>query len=283
MGERLSWKILSAGFGVEIDYDLTKPMTPDLQDDFRAVFAEHNVVVFRKQTITKDDQVRFMGYLGPTLDDVRDFGLVSNVRKDGAFGITALEFHSDNIFLDEPILGVSLFALDVVDGASSTNFASTARAFRKLPDALRTRLQGLEAIQILGYYLTERNTSENVPQDDRRPWKARPIVIKHRTTGVPMLCLCRMNTDRIVGLPHEEGEEIINEVFAHLYAPDNVYEHKWHNGDVVIWDNLAMQHARGPLKDVGRRTLQRVAIGPKGFNEQPFADIAREPEVYIQG
>ncbi len=282
MGDTLKWRMLTAGFGIEVDYDLSKPMSPALQDDLRALFAEHNIVVFRKQTITKEDQVRVMSHLGPPLDDVRDFGLVSNTRKDGAFGITALEFHSDNIFMAEPILGVSLYALDVVDGASSTNFANTRRAYGKLPDSLRARLQDLEAVQILGYHLTERNTAATVPQDDRRPWTARPVVIKHRTTDVPMLCLCRMNTDHIVGLPHQESEAIINEVFSYLYAPDNVYEHKWHNGDIVIWDNLAMQHARGPVKDVGRRTLQRVAMGPKGFNEQSFADIPREQEIYIQ-
>jgi alpha-ketoglutarate-dependent taurine dioxygenase len=32
----------------------------------------------------------------------------------------------------------------------------------------------------------------------------------------------------------------------------------------VIWDNIRLQHARGPLRGVGRRVLQRVIVGTEG-------------------
>jgi taurine dioxygenase len=282
MGTGLDWTLLPVGFGAEINYDLKIPMTPAQQESFRALYAEHNLLVFHEQTITKEEQRRIMAHLGPTLDDVRDFGLVSNVRKEGVFGVTALEFHSDNIFMAEPIHGVSLYALEVVDGASTTNFANTVRAYQTMPESLRERVRNLQSIQIHPYYLTRRNTSDVVPKDDRRPSYVRPIVSEHRATGVPMLCMTAMNTDRVVGLPHAESEEVIRDVFSYLYDPRNIYMHPWHNGDLVIWDNLAMQHARGPVKEVGERTLRRVAIGTQGFNEQTYADLAREEEIYIE-
>jgi taurine dioxygenase len=282
MGAELDWKLLAIGFGAEIDYDLKIPMTPAQQEAFRGLYAEHNLLVFHEQTITKEEQTSVMAHLGPTLDDVRDFGLVSNVRREGVFGVTALEFHSDNIFMAEPIHGVSLFGLEVVDGASTTNFANTVRAYQTMPESLRQRLRNLKSIQIHPYYLTRRNTADVVPKDDRRPSYTRPIVIKHRTTDAPMICMTAMNTDRVVGLPHQEGEDVIREVFSYLYASENIYSHPWRNGDLVIWDNLAMQHGRGPLTEVGERTLRRVAIGTQGFNEQPYADLVREEEIYIQ-
>jgi len=39
-------------------------------------------------------------------------------------------------------------------------------------------------------------------------------------------------------------------------------------GDLVLWDNLATQHARGDVSNVGRRTLQRAVLARKGFFEQ---------------
>ena len=38
--------------------------------------------------------------------------------------------------------------------------------------------------------------------------------------------------------------------------------HRWRVGDLVIWDNHAVQHARPAVGD-DERTLRRVAIGPE--------------------
>jgi taurine dioxygenase len=38
--------------------------------------------------------------------------------------------------------------------------------------------------------------------------------------------------------------ELLKELFATLYAAERRYEHIWRRGALVIWDNLAIQHAR---------------------------------------
>jgi alpha-ketoglutarate-dependent taurine dioxygenase len=56
-----------------------------------------------------------------------------------------------------------------------------------------------------------------------------------------------------------EGEALLAELFEHLYAPANLLEHRWRNGDLVLWDNLAVQHARANVQSDGpSRTLQKV-------------------------
>ena len=37
--------------------------------------------------------------------------------------------------------------------------------------------------------------------------------------------------------PRTKVRTCLTELFAHLYRPENVIEHHWHNGDLVIWDN----------------------------------------------
>ena len=62
----------------------------------------------------------------------------------------------------------------------------------------------------------------------------------------------------------EESRDLLRAVFDHLYRPESVYEHFWRNGDIVIWDNIALQHMRGSLKNCGRRILQRAIVGTEG-------------------
>jgi hypothetical protein len=43
-------------------------------------------------------------------------------------------------------------------------------------------------------------------------------------------------------------------------------EHQWQQGDLVVWDNRALQHSRASLNPAGRpatRTLQRVTVSDR--------------------
>lgn len=81
----------------------------------------------------------------------------------------------------------------------------------------------------------------------------------HPTSGEELLYVSAMQTDSIVGLPEAESEELLARCWARLHASDNVYEHVWSPGDLLVWDNLALQHARDAVH--GRRTLRRVPVG----------------------
>jgi alpha-ketoglutarate-dependent taurine dioxygenase len=50
----------------------------------------------------------------------------------------------------------------------------------------------------------------------------------------------------------------------------NAYEHEWREGDLVVWDNLALQHSRRAIPlSRGERTFRRVAVcaGGNGVQE----------------
>jgi len=49
-----------------------------------------------------------------------------------------------------------------------------------------------------------------------------------------------------------------------LYQPETVYAHEWREGDLVIWDNIALQHARAQVLPDTRRTLRRVLVNELG-------------------
>jgi alpha-ketoglutarate-dependent taurine dioxygenase len=58
----------------------------------------------------------------------------------------------------------------------------------------------------------------------------------------------------------DESDELIDALLDHMYAPGKEIAHHWRQGDLVIWDNLTLQHARpnvatgGPVRTL-RKTL----------------------------
>ena len=74
-----------------------------------------------------------------------------------------------------------------------------------------------------------------------------------------------MQTARLNGLAPGQSEALLQELFGYLYASDNVHQHEWRNGDLVIWDNIALQHSRPDLTGCTPRRLQRIAVADKSF------------------
>jgi len=82
----------------------------------------------------------------------------------------------------------------------------------------------------------------------------------HPTSGQELLTVNEMQTDRIIGLDERESEETLRSLWAFLYAPENTYSHEWRVGDLVVWDNIAVQHGRpAPPRHVPR-TMRRVTM-----------------------
>jgi taurine dioxygenase len=66
-------------------------------------------------------------------------------------------------------------------------------------------------------------------------------------------------TNEITGQSHADSEALLEELFAHLYRADLLYEHEWRKHDLVAWDNIAVQHARPNVTLEGPvRTLRKV-------------------------
>lgn len=58
-----------------------------------------------------------------------------------------------------------------------------------------------------------------------------------------------------------ESTQLIEALFAHLYQPAHRYVHRWQAGDLMIWDNHALQHGRPDVGTDEPRTLRRVCVG----------------------
>jgi taurine dioxygenase len=265
-------------FGREVDFDLSRPLDDAQQQALRDLLYGEGLLVFRKQALSDEDQTRVLGHFGHVLFEE---GGHREISVDGNLGACKLIFHSDLAFTPEPFKLLSLYGIEVDDGATSTLFASGTRAMTRLPAALRARVENLQTAIVIPPSQTERAVTYETP--DFLPQITGPAVAPHPVTGQPFLNVFEMQTSRIEGLPPGESEALLQELFGYLYAPDNVYEHVWHRGDLVIWDNLALQHSRPDQQATAKRRLRRIAVADKTFFQLCPQFASDDPRILAWG
>lgn len=250
-----------APFDVEITgARLDQPLNPDDSARLVALYRKHKLLVFRGQSLTEDQQARIMALLGPVLGATGEYRRLSS---DGNLGDAPLDWHSDLAFTELPFEAISLHALEVNDGQSWTAFTNGVRVLEQLPADLAAAIEGKDARTVISMIQTHRAVGYDVP--DFLPQIVRPLVIAHPYTGEKVLYINHMQTARIEGLAPAESDALLARLFDRLYDESAVYRHHWHNGDFVIWDNIANQHSRCDLAGMHPRVMQRVCCAEKSF------------------
>ena len=248
---------LSRALGVEaVGLDLTAPLAADEQASLRAAFARAHLVLVRGECVSMATQREFASLFGPVIDSA----YVSNERPDGIIPHGALLFHSDLAFTPHPYLGLSLHALELPPTGSSTYFVDAVAAYRALPLSLRDRVRGLSATHAFDLITQRGDTAayrRPVPADADRA--RHPVALTHPVNGDGVLYVNEMQTECINELERGDSDDLIAALFAHLYSGEFSYEHRWQLGDLIVWDNVAVQHARRDPAG-GTRTLQRVTL-----------------------
>jgi alpha-ketoglutarate-dependent taurine dioxygenase len=278
---------LTPAFGTEVSgLDLTVPLPDATCEELQELFDARGLLVFRDVELTHLEQIWLSKMLIRRQDEpelpgsaqVEDNFYISNRREASAAPFGRLQFHADTMWADQPFEVLSLFGVDVEQPSIPTIFISGTHACETLPDALRARVEGLSALHTAGAVRRGDLTDVLVSVVERPPSTVKPVIHPHPRTGTPILYVCEQMTKEIVGLDHEESEALLRELFDHLYDPANRWEHHWRKGDFVVWDNVAMQHARPNVDTEGpARTLRKVAspVPELALSERPTFSTAR--------
>ena len=211
-------------FGAEISIDLRRRSAQD-DDALRTLFLKHHLLVFREQALTKEEQADFIALFGPPLRSAMDgVGYITNEPIPGnMLGSSELAFHSDLSFSPKPFEAISLHAVEVENGRSSTRFVDSTEAYRRLPQTTRERIAGLHALHVFGGPNLAGRNHEDIPAD--LPRHIHPLVMIHPRTGEEILYVNYNQTARIVELDKAASEALIEELFAACYPAEAVYEH----------------------------------------------------------
>jgi taurine dioxygenase len=229
----------------------------------RVLFRRHRLLLFREQILSADDQLALCRALGPVVDPV---AWVSNVEA-GFHREGELLFHSDYAFTPSPMLGLSLYAVELDGDAAPTEFASSEHAVADLPPELRERVAGLSVTHVIDAVSGRDNLRTRLDDvggseapTDRYPRFTRPALWNHPVDGAPLLYVTEQQASHFAGWSCDASEGLLSEIFAVLYDEGNRYAHDWAPGDLVVWDNLALQHGRPANPNAVRRSLRRVAM-----------------------
>ena len=262
--------IPGAPFGLDVKADLSGAFSEAEKQALRELYRRDGLLLFRGQSLSMDRQLDASEIFGPVMRGSIENYLVSNVEEDGLLGDGELLFHSDVPFVPAPYIGGSLQALEVDEGVSATRFASAFRAWEQLPPELQRRIDGMNVLHVRGRELGRRTRlTDSQPGDN---CAVHALVGHQEGTGRPYIFACLDMAALAIGLSEPDSDALLEELFSHLYAPGNIYDHHWTRGDLIVWNNRAIQHARSPIAS-GRRTLQRVVIAEYGYWDQCPVDL----------
>ena len=283
---QLTIQEITPAFGAEIEgLDPTRKLGDDDRALLRRTFDERGLLRFRDLDLSPEYQQYLaslvIGREGPAPDgatyDTSDVFFVSNKEDDGGAPFGRLLYHCDMMWSDNPFEVLTLYGLEVSEPSVPTIFTSATHAWKTLPSELKERLDGLHALHMTGQARRAGDEEGELLQPQRENAKSvtRPIPFAHPRTGEPILYVSQMMTRKIVELPGQDSEDLLGEVFTHLYDAAETWQQDWRVGDFVMWDNFAIQHARGEVAvDGPPRTLRKV-IAPRlvaGSFEKPRYD-----------
>jgi len=129
-----------------------------------------------------------------------------------------------------------------------TAFRDMHAAYAALPEALRERLDSLEAVhefeKIWNAMRTRGSPRPEYTDAQRRqkPSVVHPVVLRHPWTGRKGLYVNRGLTQRILGMTQPESDAMLEFLYAHTEDERFQYRHAWRVGDTLIWDNCATIH-----------------------------------------
>ncbi len=259
--------------------DLSQPLSTDQQAQVRAWWLAHQVLAFPDQALTLQDLERFALSIGPFGSDpyfkaVPGHPHVAQVKREANETSTlfADNWHSDWSFLAQPPAATLLYGDVIPPLGGDTLFANQYMAWEALPSAMKTLLQDKQGVHSArrGYAPQGRYGQGDVGRsmairydDSALATQLHPVARVHAETGRTALFVSPGYTIGIAGLPEDEAQAVLRELYAHQGAPDFVYRHRWAAGMLVLWDNRCLVHAATGGYDGHRRLLHRITVGER--------------------
>ncbi|MCH2492412.1 MAG: TauD/TfdA family dioxygenase [Gammaproteobacteria bacterium] len=257
-----------------LDLNLWKDLDERTLNRLRIAWRRHGVLLFRRQSLSESELVRFFSHFGKSEVIVRtdwqsrnrdEVIHISNMkdasgRSIGGLGSGELDWHSDQSYMTHPATGALLYMVEMPNEGGATYWANLQQAYDALNEETRSQIADLEAI----YDYAKRQSS----YDDEAPLSAslrrktppvlHPLVCVNPQTRRQSLYIDPSTMVGISGVSAKKGAALLAQLSAHATQPRFVYTHHWQIGDVVMWDNGQVLHRRDHFGEATPRWLKRL-------------------------
>jgi taurine dioxygenase len=151
-------------------------------------------------------------------------------------------WHSDLSYCRDPSDAIFLYATHVPTDGGDTLIANMQVAYDALPARLRNAVEGLTATHRYGWGGRGAITEPDPERRAQYPDVEHPVVRVHARTGRRSLFVNPGYTMCINGVPRDESDALLEELFDHIENDAFCYRHRWAVGQLVGIDNRATLH-----------------------------------------
>jgi alpha-ketoglutarate-dependent taurine dioxygenase len=276
--------------------DLSHPLSDGDFDSILYALGRYGVLRFPGQSLSPVAQKTFAGRFGSLEVNVAgmfqdaehpEIMFLSNIVENGkpiGLADAGQDWHTDMSYSAVIALANVLYAIKVPRDESgcalgATRFANMHAAYNGLPEDIKDRLADATAVHDFNKFweMMRREKGSNRPplteeQRRKKPPVSHPVFLNHPITGHKVLYADPGYTTHIEGMPAAESDEILSFLFAHQLKPQFQYEHRWSEGDLMMWDNIGTLHTA--INDYGPhqpRLMQRCQVIADRIFERPLA------------
>jgi taurine dioxygenase len=275
-GQSLRIQRIAGALGAELSgVDLSRPQDAATIAAIRQAFVEHQVIFFRDQALTPDQQIEFGRQFGPLnihpyVKGMAGYPEVMEIIKEPADKVNfGGGWHSDMSFLEKPAIASILYAVELPDWGGDTLFASQAAAYEALSPGLKQTLEGLNAVHTAsreyspaGHSAQKRSSMSVTEAEGAVGEFIHPVVLTHPETGRKALYVNPAFTMRFDGWSKRESKPLLNFLFEHSRYEAFTCRFAWRPGSVAMWDNRSVWHFALNDYPGQRRHMRRVTIDP---------------------
>ncbi|WP_186628797.1 TauD/TfdA family dioxygenase [Rhodococcus sp. BP22] len=230
-------------------------LTAEDVEEFATLLARHGVAVLPDHEIDDDQFLAFLRSFGDLMftegerpvAGYPDLNVISNVGRATPPKST---FHVDTTYIEHPPAYTSLRAVEVPTTGGQTLFSNQYEAYDSLPAEIRADIDG----RIVTHVVTGLDGFEDVSAKH-------PLVRVHPISGRKALYLSApARCVAVSGKTEAEAATLIRYLVEHSTRPENLLEHSWSPGDLVIWDNRCVMHRADHSGVVGDRVMHRGMV-----------------------
>ncbi len=276
--QNVTFRTLTPAIGATVSgVDLSQDLDNGTVDTIRAGLLEHQLLIFRDQDITPDQQVAFAERFGevedphPVFDRLDINPKITIIESQGDKGYYNDAWHSDVSFKPRPALGSLLYARILPPAGGDTLWASMYAAYEALSEPMKQFLCGLTATHDFAYafadsVIAQAGAEKLEAQRRKNPPTSHPVIRTHPETGRPLLYVSETFTSRINELSPAESKALLAMLVEHIRRPEFQVRVTWEPGTLAFWDNRATQHYAARDYVPHHRVMHRVTL----LGDAPF-------------
>ena len=258
-------------------------------------FQEHSVLAFSDQHLTDEQQMAFSERFGPLETTLRAIGKedrvhpklvdLSNVDPTEPGALLGWNdrrmmyqsgnqlWHTDSSFKPVPAMASLLSGREVPPEGGETEFVSMRRAYETLDDHTRRELEGRVVVHSILYSRHTIAPGLFDPEHERDLPPVRQALVRANPVNGRRSVYIGSHAWYIEGMDYATSRTLLDSLLAHTTQTERVYQHRWRQWDLVMWDNRCVLHRGRPWDAVQhRRIMRRTTVAGEGPTaDPPFA------------